>query len=141
MRAPRTLALRFRDEAGARWILASLLLLLLLLAWSLRFVQDDAFISFRYAHNLVLGEGLVWNPGERVEGYSNFLWTLAIAAGLGAGIEPVGFSYGLGLICLAASLLFTYSLGQRLTGIRSDALGGPEVLARGVGTGGRPRAG
>lgn len=102
--------------------LASLLLLLLLLAWSLRFIQDDAFISFRYARNLALGEGLVWNPGERVEGYSNFLWTLAIAGGIRAGLEPVGLSFGLGLACFAASLLFTYSLGRRLTGVRADGL-------------------
>lgn len=40
---------------------------------------DDAMISMRYAHNLARGEGLVWNPGERVEGYSNFLWTLYMA--------------------------------------------------------------
>lgn len=122
MRAPRKLALRFQDEAVSRWILASMLVLLLLLAWSLRFIQDDAFISFRYAHNLVLGEGLVWNPGERVEGYSNFLWTLAIALGLRAGLEPVALSFGLGLACFVASLLFTYFLGLRLTGIRTDAL-------------------
>ena len=122
MRAPRKLALQFRDQAGSRWILASTLLLLLFLAWCLRFIQDDAFISFRYAQNLVLGEGLVWNPGERVEGYSNFLWTLAIAAGLRAGLEPVGLSFALGLICFLASLLFTYSLGLRLTAIRTDAL-------------------
>jgi hypothetical protein len=37
---------------------------------------DDAMISMRYARNLASGNGLVWNPGERVEGYSNFLWTL-----------------------------------------------------------------
>jgi hypothetical protein len=36
---------------------------------------DDAMISMRYARNLANGIGLVWNPGERVEGYTNFLWT------------------------------------------------------------------
>ncbi len=40
---------------------------------------DDAMISMRYAHHLAAGEGLVWNPGERIEGYSNFLWTLYMA--------------------------------------------------------------
>jgi len=40
---------------------------------------DDAMISMRYAHNFASGLGLVWNPGERVEGYSNFLWTLYMA--------------------------------------------------------------
>ena len=41
---------------------------------------DDAFISFRYARNLIEGHGLVFNIGERVEGYSNFLWTIELAA-------------------------------------------------------------
>jgi arabinofuranosyltransferase len=41
--------------------------------------SDDAYISYRYAQNLVEGHGLVYNPGERVEGYSNLLYTLMIA--------------------------------------------------------------
>jgi arabinofuranosyltransferase len=43
--------------------------------------SDDAYISYRYAHNLIDGVGLVFNPGERVEGYSNFLYTLLMAPG------------------------------------------------------------
>ena len=50
------------------------------LAYISRFLTYDAFISFRYARNLLEGHGLVWNPGERVEGYSNFLWVLELAA-------------------------------------------------------------
>ncbi|MBU0618588.1 MAG: hypothetical protein KKI02_12795, partial [Planctomycetes bacterium] len=44
-------------------------------------VVDDAFISFRYARNLVLGHGLRYNLGEHlpVEGYSNFLWVMISA--------------------------------------------------------------
>lgn len=42
---------------------------------------DDAFISFRYAKNLTDGHGLVFNPGERVEGYTNFLYVLILAGG------------------------------------------------------------
>jgi hypothetical protein len=37
---------------------------------------DDAMISMRYAWNLAHGYGLVWNPGERVEGYTNLLMVL-----------------------------------------------------------------
>src|SRR5262249_33831342 len=47
------------------------------------------YISFRYAHNLSHGLGLVFNPGlERVEGYSNFLWVLVLAAFDRVGIAP-----------------------------------------------------
>lgn len=41
---------------------------------------DDAMISMRYAKNLATGHGLVWNPGERVEGYTNPLWTIYMSA-------------------------------------------------------------
>lgn len=41
---------------------------------------DDAMISMRYAWNFSHGNGLVWNPGERVEGYTNFLMTLVMSA-------------------------------------------------------------
>jgi hypothetical protein len=42
---------------------------------------EDAMISMRYAKNFAGGAGLVWNAGEApVEGYTNFLWTLWMAA-------------------------------------------------------------
>jgi len=43
-------------------------------------VTDDAYISFRYAERLLDGEGLTFNPDEKVEGFSNPLWILLIAA-------------------------------------------------------------
>lgn len=46
------------------------------------FYHDDAFITLRYASNFLDGKGIVWNPGEYVQGYSNFL-QLVIIAGLG----------------------------------------------------------
>lgn len=41
-------------------------------------MAEDAFISFRYVRNAAAGHGLVYNPGERVEGYSNLLWVLLL---------------------------------------------------------------
>jgi hypothetical protein len=43
-------------------------------------LNDDMMVSMRYARSLAEGQGLVFNPGERVEGYSNPLWTLVMAA-------------------------------------------------------------
>ncbi len=40
---------------------------------------DDAMISMRYAWNFAHGLGLVWNAGQRVEGYSNLLMTLLMS--------------------------------------------------------------
>ena len=56
------------------------LALLAWMTWLAWFITDDAFITFRYVRNLLEGHGLVFNPGERVEGYSNFLWALELAA-------------------------------------------------------------
>jgi len=74
-------------------------------AFSFRWVNDDAFISFRYARNFIHGLGLVFNAGERVEGYTNFLWTMILAAGMKLGIDPVSLSIVLGIACYAATLL------------------------------------
>ncbi len=40
-------------------------------------VADDAFITFRVVKNAVLGFGLRWNVGERVQVYTHPLWMLA----------------------------------------------------------------
>jgi len=77
----------------------------LLRAIGLRWVTDDAFISFRYAQNLVRGHGLVFNVGERVEGYTNFLWTVVIAAGMKLGIDPILFTQILGLAGFVATIV------------------------------------
>lgn len=43
------------------------------------FYHDDAYISLRYARNFLRGWGLVWNHGEKVEGYTNFFWIIIIS--------------------------------------------------------------
>ncbi len=65
------------------------------------YLLDDAYISLRYARNLVDGHGLVFNPGERVEGYTNFLWVLLGAAWLKAGANAMA---GLQWLSVAATL-------------------------------------
>jgi hypothetical protein len=88
------------------WILAFLAILVgIMHASSLSFVNDDAFISFRYAKNLVNGFGLVYNAGERVEGYTNFLWTIIIALGMRFNIDPVPLSITLGIVFYTGTLL------------------------------------
>src|SRR5262249_29574096 len=53
------------------------------------FVLDDAYISFRYAQHLATGHGLVFNiGGERVEGYTNWLWVLWLGVAAKCGVRP-----------------------------------------------------
>ena len=86
---------------------------------------DDAYISYRYAQNLAQGKGLVFNRGERVEGYSNFLYVLMMTpAFLVTDSEGVYFfSVLLNLIFAAgAFLLFRNYLEEQL-GAVSATLG------------------
>jgi len=79
--------MRPRYAAGAAVFLASLAVFLAvahaygcvrnggLRHWVL---HDDFMISQRYARNLARGAGLVFNPGERVEGFSDPLMVLGV---------------------------------------------------------------
>jgi hypothetical protein len=78
--------------------------------------SDDAFISFRYAQNLVAGNGLVYNVGERVEGYTNFLWTILAALVLWLGGDPVFWAHVAGVVLGLGIALTTYWLARRLLG-------------------------
>ena len=93
--------------------------------------QDDAFISFRYALNLVDGHGLVYNPGERVEGFTNLLWTVLLALPLSVGIDPVAASSALGLGALALAVVLTGGLAAavRTSAPGLAALAGAVMLA------------
>jgi len=61
------------------WMLAALAVLLGVQIFLWPHITDDAYITFRYALNLANGNGLAFNPGERVEGFSNPLWTLLLS--------------------------------------------------------------
>ena len=74
---------------------------------------DDAYISYRYARNLVAGHGLVFNPGEYVEGYTNFLWTLLVALGLAAGASAEATAHGLSLVTGIAILVAASGYAMR----------------------------
>lgn len=96
--------------------LAALSVLAMVWAWSRAWVCDDAFISWRYAENFAGGLGLVYNAGERVEGYSNPLWVWLCALAVRCGLDPVTFGQGLGIVCYGALVPATWWAGNRLAG-------------------------
>lgn len=104
-----------QSPPAVRWLLLGSLVIFL--DYINRFVQDDAFISFRYAQHLIESHGLVWNIGESVlvEGYSNFLWVLLIAVGLWLGVAPDVWSMVLGFAAAAGTLRVADLLALRLT--------------------------
>lgn len=68
-------------------------------------VGEDAFIFFRYVDNFVEGRGLVFNEGERVEGFTSPLWVFVLSGFrflLGVELRP--FVIFLGLVLSLASL-------------------------------------
>jgi arabinofuranosyltransferase len=87
--------------------------------------QDDAFITLRYARNLASGAGLVYNEGERVEGFSNFLYTVVLAGLIRVGADPLLMAKAIGLIagCLTIVLVF------RLAAILPAARHAPWIAA------------
>lgn len=68
-------------------------------AWLLRAAGpiDDEYILLRYARSWVEGEGLVFQPGERVEGFTAPLHLMLVAAGLWIGLQAEQVSLALGL--------------------------------------------
>ena len=86
-------------------IIAALLLAGLYNVITHPWMLDDAYISFRYAENLASGNGPVFNPGEKVEGYTTFLWIVLLALGKRLGAELTLLSKLLGIAFAAGTLL------------------------------------
>lgn len=74
------------------------------LLWANRlFFHDDAYISLRYARNLAEHGEIVWNLGERVEGYTNFLHVVLSAVLMHLGLSAESAARGLNL-CVALTV-------------------------------------
>jgi hypothetical protein len=109
------------DPRGPFLVPLLLLLLARAAAWLLLpFAAEDAYITFRYARHFANGFGLVYNPAERVFGFSSPAWTLWAALGTALLHDPVTWT--------------------RLTSVLADALTllvGGRMLAREAGDAGR----
>ena len=91
-------------------VLASVCLLALGHALWFDHTADDAYISFRYVDNWVRGHGLVFNPGERVMGYSNFLWVVLLYPFglLGAPVDAAARVLGVALAWATLARVYTF---------------------------------
>lgn len=91
------------------------------------FTPDDAYITFRYSQHLAEGMGPVYNSGEAVEGYTNFLWMLLMTLPHALGL-PVEWAAALtGIFFYSLSLLrwhqiAMHTLGSPVTATMSLAL-------------------
>lgn len=112
-----------KENAPTALALVALYTLFLYLCYHFNVLQDDAFITLRYAENYLHGHGLVWNIGERVEGYTNFLWLLLLILGKQIGIEYLVSVKWLGALCSLGTITLTYFFVRDLLPKESKALG------------------
>jgi len=90
---------------------------LLIFGWLARkfwFIQDDAYISYRYVANLLNGHGLVYNIGERIEGFTNFGWVIYMALAGALQMDFILVSRLTGLFSGAGIIILTYLTARRL---------------------------
>jgi hypothetical protein len=105
-------------RAHKKWLTLGVLVLasvaLLAHGTTFDFFCDDAFITLRYSKNwAVLGEP-TYNIGEKVEGFTSFLFMALTAGGIKLGIEPVLAAQ---ILCGASSVLLmvaSWMLFQRV---------------------------
>lgn len=70
------------------------------------YIADDAYISLRYARNFADGIGFVFNEGQKVEGYTNFLWTALMSLPFHLNISPEFFASAFGILCSIGTLFY-----------------------------------
>jgi len=95
----------------------AIVLIYVLQLWAFSgFHIDDAYISFRYVRQWAAGNGLVYNIGERVEGYSNFLWIVLLLPFAKLGVDLSLTAKVLGCLLGLLSLGLTYHFGRVFIG-------------------------
>ena len=86
------------------------------LALKLNFIQDDAYISYRYVQNFLDGRGLVYNAGERVEGFTNFGWVIYLCMWGSLGLKYITISKITGFVLGGLFVFLTYLIGLEVFG-------------------------
>ncbi|MFZ1684426.1 MAG: hypothetical protein WAU88_09900 [Candidatus Zixiibacteriota bacterium] len=86
------------------------------LAYYFSFTQDDAYISYRYVANYLNGNGLVYNIGERVEGFTNFAWVIYLILVGSVGLGYIVVSKITGFLCGAGVVIVSFYIARELFG-------------------------
>ena len=93
------------------------------------FIEDSA-ISFAYARNAAVGDGFVtYAGGERVEGFSNALWTFLITLGYAVGIPVWTSAKVMGGVFGVLTLPYVFGLTHKMGIPRRAAVIAPAMLA------------
>ncbi|MGH8016611.1 MAG: hypothetical protein ACREBV_10495, partial [Candidatus Zixiibacteriota bacterium] len=94
------------------WPLLFALAVYSVIAYKLKLIQDDAYISYRYVANFLNGDGLVYNIGERIEGFTNFGWVIYLILWGAIGLDYIFISEFTGYLFGAGIIVLTYLLSN-----------------------------
>ena len=93
----------FSLSTAGRLGLGAALLLLLSVIIRTAWMCDDAFISMRTVDSFVSGNGLRWNPDERVQAFTHPLWVLLVAIPYAFTRDPYFTVLGLSILLSTAA--------------------------------------
>ncbi len=94
-----------------KWIL--IITLLIIGVWHIALGQlfiDDAYIFFRYARHFAEGDGLVYNSGEQIMGFTSPLYVLWLGFWHALGIDLNIIALATGVLCNMAIVAAIYSI-------------------------------
>ncbi len=108
--------------------LAAALAVTTVLCWPVRgYLTDDTFIHLRYAQHVAMGQGLVFNPGERVYGCTSPLWAALIGDLMLLGLDGLFAARLLGFLSTLACVALFLQAARRM--LRSPLVRAGAVLA------------
>jgi arabinofuranosyltransferase len=123
--AQQVLPLHKRGKIG--WIsllvIAGFSVLVTAAVYRYAWVSEDSFITLRYVSNTVSGHGAVFNPGERVQGYTHPLWFVLLLGGCLVVRDPIYVAIGYGLFFTFVTVAFLGYTLFRLAAKPLHALG------------------
>jgi arabinofuranosyltransferase len=107
-----------------RWPLTAGLVLLAVVLLRTAWISDDAYISFRTIDNVLAGDGLRWNPDERVQAFTHPLWVLLLIPAQDATHEPYFTTLAISLLLSlgAAAVVLFLIADSAATGVIAVAL-------------------
>ena len=109
-----------KTNTKGRFIAISVIAIIISIIYSykLRWLGDDIFIGLRYVQNFLDGNGLVYNKGEKVEGFTDFLWIMLISFFSWLKCNPLNTVQTLGILSAVGTLtifsVIVYKISSRL---------------------------
>ncbi|MEM7582408.1 MAG: hypothetical protein AAF560_03430 [Acidobacteriota bacterium] len=103
------LPLAIAGAACALYLLAELYVLS-----GLALPLDDSWIHLQFARQIAAGDGLSFNPGERITGSTAPLWTALLSLGFVLPGSPVWWAKVFGVACFLGTVIATQRLASEL---------------------------